>query len=144
MNIEETIRNLRSKQAWMDSYGVKYKWISLKAEDLHWLVADWEAMHKRYDMAWGMTTKELIQQWQMMRYKYVVELLAQLAGDDLSKLLLCLEKERDLVVDSMRAVESRCKRAEASLEISENMRHEIRVQLESLRASKRPADSVER
>jgi hypothetical protein len=55
MNIEETIRNLRSKQAWMDSYGVKYKWISLKAEDLHWLVADWEAMHKRYDMAWGIT-----------------------------------------------------------------------------------------
>ena len=91
-----------------------------------------------------MTIKGLIKQWKMMRDKYVMELLAQLDSDDLSKLLLCLEKKRDLFVDSMRAVESRCKRAEASLEISENMRHEIRVQLESVRASKRPADSVER
>jgi len=55
MNIEETISNLRSKQAWLESHGLDYKWLSLKAEDFHWLMADWEAMHKRYDSAWGIT-----------------------------------------------------------------------------------------
>ena len=77
-----------------------------------------------------MTTKGLIQQWQMMRDRYVAEPLAQRAGDDLSKRLICLEKEREI--------------AEASLEISENMRQEIRWQLESVQASKRPAGPVKR
>ena len=55
MNTEKTISNLRSKQAWLESTGLEYQWIILKSEDFHWLVADWEAMHKRYDTAWGVT-----------------------------------------------------------------------------------------